>query len=118
MVNMMHLYFLAATVFSTVIGSAVEEAHLPSENLISFVPLDLELNPNQVTYPVALGSQSSNDQIFQEFAVPDQMAPNLAIGMAIVPSAPVKELDEKVHKIELLLAKKGGVFAVRARTLL
>lgn len=103
----MHLYFLAATVFSTVIGSAVEEAHLPSENFISSVPLDIELNPNQVTYPVALGSQSSNDQIFQEFAVPDQMAPNLAIGMAIVPSAPVKELDDESTQNRAFTCQKG-----------
>lgn len=73
----MHLFFLLVAVFSTAIGSPNADAQLPTENFLPFVPPDLAPSSNELTYANAVGSRNSNDQIFQDFTVADQAAPNI-----------------------------------------
>lgn len=96
MSKIMHLYFLLAAVFSTVIlGSPVAQDQLPSiQDLSSFVPQDLAPNPNQESFADALLSQSSNSQTFPGSAVPDQpTGPNPAFDIALAPNNPGEKID-------------------------
>lgn len=64
--------------FSTAIGSPIADPQLLTDNFLSFVPPDLEPNPNQLTYySNAEGSQNPNGQIFQGLTVAQQTAPNI-----------------------------------------
>lgn len=91
---MMHLYVLLAAVFSTAIGSPLADAQLPTENFFSFVPQDLEPNPDQSTYySNAVGHKNQDGQIFQDFTVADQNAPN-------IPKAVLENIERMVDESE------------------
>lgn len=96
------IYFLLAAVLPAVIlGSPVADGPIPSlENSMSFLPQDLAPNPDQITYSDTLQSQNSNDQTFEDFAVPDQQqaGPNFAFDMALAPNNQGEQVDDETAK--------------------
>lgn len=117
----MHIGFLLAAVFSTVIlGSPVAEVQLPSlENFISFVPLDIAANPEQGTCVDALRSQSSNDQTFQKISqsLTNKLGPTLFFTWHLRQTAKKNISIRKLHTKGALFATKGNSVCWQGRNL-
>lgn len=109
----MQIYFLLAAVFPRVIlCSPVADGPIPSlENFMSFLPQDLAPNPNHITYPdAALQSQNSNDQTFEDIAVPDQQQtrPNFAFDIALTPTRQAEKIDDETAKYRGFNCQQGS----------
>lgn len=100
----MQIYFLLAAIFPTVILGS------PLENFMSFLPQDdLAPNPDHITYSDALQSQNSNDQTFEDFAVPDQQqtGPNFAYDVALSPNSQGEKVDDETARYRAFNCQEG-----------